>query len=301
MSSDKQGGYCAIIAFSIWGFFPIYFKSLEHISPLVILACRIIWSAVLLILLVIVFRQWRSVLGLIKNKRQLLLLSITTVLIGVNWGFYVWAVNNDFIFEASLAYYINPLINVFLGYVFLAERLRATQWFAVTLAVIGVSIETISHGQIPWIALTLSVIFGLYGLLHKQMKVDSISGLSVESLLLMPISLCYVLYLWQVEPSLPSSPASWSVQEWLLLAAAGPITVVPLLLFTMAAHRISLASLGFVQYITPTLLFLLAAFVYQQEYSPIKLFTFVFIWLGLMVMSIDAFNYRRRISMGQAT
>ena len=297
MSSDKEGSCCAIIAFSIWGLFPLYFKSLEHISPLVILSCRIIWSAVLLILLIIVLRQWRQVLDIVKDKQQLLLLFITTVLIGVNWGAYVWAINNDYIFEASLAYYINPLINVFLGYVFLTERLRATQWFAVLLAVVGVSIEAIVYGQVPWIALMLSSVFGLYGLLHKKMQVDSIAGLSIEAFLLMPLSLFYVIYLWQAEPLAVSSPANWSLKEWFLLAAAGPVTVIPLVLFTMAAHRISLASLGFVQYITPTLLFLLAAFVYQQSYSPVKLLTFVFIWCGLMIMSIDALHYHRRLRL----
>ena len=296
MSPSKQGTFCAILAFSMWGFFPLYFKSIEHISPLVILACRIIWSAVLLILIVTFLKQWQSLLALVKKKQQFFVLLTTAILIGVNWGFYVWAINNGYVFEASLAYFINPLINVFLGSVFLSEKLRSAQWFAVFLAVVGVTIETVALGQIPWIALTLSCAFGLYGLLHKQMQVDSISGLSVETFLLLPISLVYVIYLWQVEPSVASSPASWSLQDWLLLVAAGPVTVIPLLAFTMAAHRITLTALGFMQYITPTILFLLAALVYQQDYSVAKLLTFVFIWVALVIISIDAIKYRRRLS-----
>jgi len=291
MTADKQGSVYAIIAFTMWGFFPFYFKSLEHISPLVILACRIIFSVFLLVTLL---RQGGSVLRALSDKRHLFLLSLTAILIAVNWGVYVWAINNNYVFESSLAYYINPLINVFLGYVFLAERLRITQWFAVGLAFIGVSIETVALGQIPWIALVLSGAFGLYGLLHKKIQVDSIAGLSIETVLLMPIALLYLVFLWQVEPTASSTPSLWSLQDWLLLAAAGPVTVAPLLFFTMAAKRISLASLGFVQYITPTILFLLAALVYQQEYSPLKLLTFVFIWLGLIIMAIESLLYHRR-------
>ena len=294
MTADKQGSVYAIIAFTMWGFFPFYFKSLEHISPLVILACRIIFSVILLFLLVTLLRQGGSVLRALSDKRHLFLLSLTAILIAVNWGVYVWAINNNYVFESSLAYYINPLINVFLGYVFLAERLRITQWFAVGLAFIGVSIETVALGQIPWIALVLSGAFGLYGLLHKKIQVDSIAGLSIETVLLMPIALLYLVFLWQVEPTASSTPSLWSLQDWLLLAAAGPVTVAPLLFFTMAAKRISLASLGFVQYITPTILFLLAALVYQQEYSPLKLLTFVFIWLGLIIMAIESLLYHRR-------
>ena len=294
MTADKQGSVYAIIAFTMWGFFPFYFKSLEHISPLVILACRIIFSVILLFLLVTLLRQGGSVLRALSDKRHLFLLSLTAILIAANWGVYVWAINNNYVFESSLAYYINPLINVFLGYVFLAERLRITQWFAVGLAFIGVSIETVALGQIPWIALVLSGAFGLYGLLHKKIQVDSIAGLTIETVLLMPIALLYLVFIWQVEPTASSTPSLWSLQDWLLLAAAGPVTVAPLLFFTMAAKRISLASLGFVQYITPTILFLLAALVYQQEYSPLKLLTFVFIWLGLIIMAIESLLYHRR-------
>jgi len=297
MTADKKGSVYAIVAFTMWGFFPFYFKSLEHISPLVILACRIVFSVVLLSVLVILLRQWRKVVSAIRDKRHLFLLSLTAILISINWGCYVWAINNNYVFESSLAYYINPLINVIFGYVFLAERLRIAQWLAVVLAVIGVSIETFAHGQIPWIALTLSVAFGLYGLLHKKMQVDSIAGLSIETMLLMPIALLYLVFLSLAEPANLSSPGLWSLKDGLLLAAAGPVTVVPLLLFTMAAHRISLVSLGFVQYITPTILFLLAALVYEQEYSPLKLLTFVFIWLALIIMGVESLIYRRRRSV----
>lgn len=293
MSSEKQGRLFAVIAFSLWGFFPFYFTSIEHISPVVILACRVIWSAVLLCLIISLMRQWPSVISVFNNKQQCSLLFCTAVLIGLNWGFYVWAINNGYIYEASLAYFINPLLNIFLGYIFLAERLRKVQWFAVLLAVIGVTIETFTLGKIPWIALTLSIFFGLYGLLHKKMPVDSISGLSIETFLLLPISMTYVIFLWQVEPLNTSSPNNWSLRDWILLAAAGPVTVIPLLSFTIAARRITLTTLGFLQYITPTILFLLAALVYEQDFTIVKLVTFLFIWVALIIISIDAINNRR--------
>jgi len=288
MSPSQRGGLLAVAAFAFWGAFPFYFKLVTHIGPLEVLANRIVWSTVCLFFLLFILKKyWHVFVGIFLNKTQLMYLTVSTLLIATNWGVYIWSVDTNQLFEASLGYYINPLFNIFLGFVLLKEVLNRTQWFAVALAAMGVGIQIVALGKIPWIALTLAISFGLYGFIHKKMAVDVIPGLFVEVLLLLPVALVYLGWLMLSAESATVGPTSWSASDWLLLLLAGPVTIIPLLLFTAAAKRITYSALGFFQYITPTTLFLLALFFYQEPFSITTLFTFMLIWAALAVLSFD--------------
>jgi chloramphenicol-sensitive protein RarD len=288
MSESQKGSLLAIAAFSFWGAFPFYFKAISYIDPLEVLSNRVIWSFFCLLLLIIFLKYWHNLISAFNNKKYLANLFLTTLLIAINWGTYIWAITNDFIFESSLGYYINPLLNVLLGFLLLNEKLRIVQWIAVGLATIGVSIQIIGLGKIPWVALILAFSFAFYGFIHKKIKVDSISGLFIETVLLLPLALLFLAYLnFQSE-----GPALWSSQDWLLLVFAGPVTIIPLLLFTAATKRINYSTVAFFQYITPSILFLLAAFYYHEPFSFRLLITFCFIWAALILLSFDGWFHQ---------
>jgi chloramphenicol-sensitive protein RarD len=288
IAPSQRGGLLAVAAFAFWGVFPFYFKLISHLSPLEVLANRIIWSTVCLLFLLFTLKKyWHIIVGIFLNKIHLIYLTASTLLIATNWGVYIWAVDTNRLFEASLGYYINPLFNVFLGFILLKEVLSRTQCFAVALAAVGVGIQIIALGEIPWIALTLAFSFGLYGFIHKKVAVDVIPGLFVEVLLLLPIALIYLGGLWMSAESAIVGPISWTLSDWSLLMLAGPVTVIPLLLFTAAAKRLTYSALGFFQYITPTTLFLLALFFYQEPFSLTTLLTFILIWMALALLSFD--------------
>lgn len=288
MSPTKEGSLFAIAAFGFWGAFPFYFKLLTHIDPLSVLANRIIWSTLCLLAIIFLLkRYWHVLAGIFLNKKQLFYLAVSTLLIAINWGVYIWAVDSNQLFEASLGYYINPLLNVALGFVLLKETLNRNQWCAVILAAIGVGIQIITLGKVPYIALILAISFGLYGFIHKKMAVDVIPGLFVEVLLLLPLAIIYLSVLVLGSQSNSVGPLSWSLKDGLLLMLAGPVTIIPLLFFTAAAKRITYSALGFFQYITPTTLFLLALLFYREPFSLLTLVTFVFIWSALALLSFD--------------
>jgi chloramphenicol-sensitive protein RarD len=283
MTRSQQGGLLAASAFILWGLFPLYFKLISHISALEILSNRIIWAAIGLFFLLFIVKRWHDVLAIIRNPKQIMYLMISTLLIVTNWGVYIWSVNSNNIIEASLGYYINPLFNILLGYFLLKEKLRSLQWFAVCLAAIGVSIQLITFGEVPWIAFTLAISFGLYGFVHKKINVGSVPSLFIETIILLPIAIIFLSFL----ASKNTGPVLWSLNDGLLLMIAGPVTIIPLLLFTGAAKRINYSTLGFLQYISPSLLFLLALFLYDEPFSFAKLITFIFIWFALLLLTID--------------
>lgn len=288
LSPSKKGSLLAIAAFACWGAFPFYFKLVSHVGSLEVLANRIVWSALCLFFLLFSLKKyWHVLVGIFLNKAHLLYLSVSTLLIATNWGVYIWAVDNNQLFEASLGYYINPLFNVFLGFLLLKETLNRNQWFAVFLAAIGVSVQIIALGKFPIIALTLAISFGLYGFIHKKIAIDATPGLFVEVLLLLPLALIYLGWLATGVEPVVSGPLSWSGSDWLLLMFAGPVTIIPLLLFTSAAKLITYSALGFFQYITPTTLFFLALFFYKEPFSFTTLLTFAFIWSALALLSFD--------------
>ncbi len=289
MTRSQHGGVLAIAAFVIWGLFPLYFKLVSHISALEILSNRIVWAAVCLFVLLFILKRWQDVIAIISDRKKIGYLIISALLIVTNWGVYIWSVNTNNIIEASLGYYINPLVNILLGFALLKEKLRSLQWLAVLLAVVGVSIQLITFGKIPWIALLLAFSFGLYGFVHKNINVGSVPSLSIETAILLPIALVFLSFL----SSNNTGPVVWSLNDWLILMLAGPVTIIPLLLFTGAAKRLNYSTLGFLQYIAPSILFLLALFLYDESFSLSKLITFIFIWSALFLLTIDMLKDQR--------
>ncbi len=291
----RQGVLLAIGAYTMWGIAPIYFKSITDVSALEILSHRVVWSFVLLAALLHFGRRWRSVCEIITDKTKMMYLITTALLVGGNWLIFIWAVNDNHMLDASLGYYINPLLNVLLGMIFLGERLRKLQWFAVALAACGVLVQLFVFGSVPVVALALAVSFGIYGLLRKKVSVDAQTGLFIETLVMLPAAAIYLLYIAS-SPTSNMANNTWQLNT--LLIAAGVVTTMPLLCFTGAATRLKLSTLGFFQYIGPSLMFLLAVLVYGEAFSIDKAITFAFIWGALVVFSFDGLRSNRRSRRG---
>ena len=287
----RQGILLAVAAYTMWGIAPIYFKSLSEVSPFEILSHRVVWSFFLLAFLLYMSRGWRKVRDTLTSKPKMLYLVATSILVGANWLIFIWAVNSNHMLDASLGYYINPLINVLLGMFFLGERLRKLQWFAVALAAIGVIIQLIAFGSVPIVAIALAFSFGFYGLLRKQVSLEAQTGLFIETLVMLPIAATYLLF---IADSATSDFSMNPMQLNLLLVAAGVITTVPLLCFTGAATRLKLSTLGFFQYIGPSLMFLLAVLIYGEAFTSDKAITFAFIWGALVIFSFDGLRNNKK-------
>jgi len=286
----RQGIIFAFVAYFIWGIAPVYFKLLKQVPAEEILTHRVIWSFLFMLVLLSVSRSWDDVRRVLKMPQKVVLLLLSAVVIGSNWLIYIWSINNNHLLEASLGYFINPLVNVVLGMLFLRERFRNMQWLAVGLALVGVVIQVWIFGSVPIIALGLSLTFAFYGLLRKKIAVDSQTGMLFETLWLLPVAAIYLFFIADTATShLSMNP--WSLN--LLLIAAGVITTVPLLFFTAATVRLKLSTLGFFQYIAPTLMFLLAVF-YGEKVNISQLITFGFIWAGLICFIADALYHQRQ-------
>lgn len=289
--TQRQGVIFALSAYTLWGLAPIYFKLISQVPAGEILTHRVIWSFVLLLVLVLLKRQWPRVQAVLKRPRQLALLTLTSTLVGGNWLLFIWAINNGHMLDASLGYYINPLFNVVLGLLFLGERLRRLQWAAVALAALGVVVQLVAFGSLPWIALVLASTFAFYGLIRKKLALDALTGLLLETLIMLPAA---AIYLWGIADSptshLDTNPASLN----LLLIAAGLVTTVPLLCFTAAATRLKLSTLGFFQYIGPSLMFILAVTQYGEPLLIDKTVTFACIWSALVLFSLDGLRSSRK-------
>ena len=283
---QKIGGSFAVSAYTLWGIAPLYFKQLAFVPAMEILLHRIVWSFLLLAIILTVLQQWPKVQAVLRQPKLLAAMLGTALLLAGNWGLFIWAVNNGHMLDASLGYYINPLLNVLLGMLFLGERLRKLQWAAVALAAIGVLIQLLTFGSLPWIALVLAGSFALYGLFRKKLAVDAISGLFVESLLLLPLALWYW---WSVADSGAANLMANSLSLNLTLMAAGIITTIPLLCFIAAARRLQLSTMGFFQYIGPSFMFVFGVFLYQEPLASERLLTFGLIWTALLVYSLDTF------------
>ena len=289
----------ALGCFGLWGAFPIYFKLLGHVPALEVLAHRVLWSAVLLLGLILAQGQWSALLAEFRNRRRRHFYLVTALLISGNWLLYIWAVQHGRILEASLGYYINPLVNVLLGVLVLHERLNPRQWAAIALAVGGVLVLVICHGVLPWISLTLALSFGSYGLLRKKAGHAATLGLCMETVLLTPVALLFLAILAALGAG---ALGAVDGRTDLLLLAAGPVTVVPLLLFLQATRLLRLSTVGLVQYLTPTLQFLLAVALYREPFTRIHLAAFGCIWLALALYSADAwFIYRPRPAWATAS
>ncbi|WP_087023222.1 EamA family transporter RarD [Thaumasiovibrio subtropicus] len=286
----RRGVVLAISAYTMWGIAPIYFKAIAHVDAAEILSHRVIWSFVLLGLLLTVMKAWPQVMQILRNPAQMKFLVASALLVGGNWLLFIWSVANNYMLEASLGYFINPILNVILGMVFLNERLRALQWAAVGLSFIGVAIQVATFGSLPWISLVLASSFGCYGLLRKKVSVGAHEGLFIETAVMLPLALGYLMMATSSTANLLANPLSLN----LLLMAAGVVTTLPLLCFTGAATKLNLSTLGFFQYIGPSLMFILAVTLYDERLEPENVSTFGFIWLALALFTFDAVKHTRR-------
>ena len=273
-------------AFLIWGLSPLYWKLLSVIPSSEIVLHRIVWSFIFLALLIFLQRRWREFFSSLTDKRVFIRLALSTLCVAINWFCYIWAVSHNYVLQASLGYYINPLVSVFLGMIFLRERLRRLQALAVFLAAIGVTYLTLHVGQIPWISLALAFSFGFYGLIRKTTPVGSIVGLAIETLILSLPALAYLLHL---EHTGQGSFLHVRTSLDFLLMGTAIITALPLLFFAMGARRLHLRTVGFLQYIAPSCMFLLAVFVFQEPIVRAQIFTFIFIWFALALYSADSY------------
>lgn len=291
MAIDRQGVWFALAAYGLWGVAPVYFKQLDFAEPLEVVAHRVIWSVVLLGLVIWLRGQWAIVRAL--TPRQLGGLVLSGVLISANWLLFIWAVFSGRMVDASLGYFINPLLNVLLGVLFFRERLRPAQTLALGLAAFGVANEIVAVGVVPWVGLMLAMSFGLYGLVRKQIGVGSSVGLGLETTLMLPLAIGYLLFTalrgdGALARGLPA--------ELFWLGLAGPVTVVPLVCFAAAAMRLPLSVLGFFQYLAPSGIFLLAVFVYGEPFRSSQLVTFGCIWLALLIFSSEALYHQQRLA-----
>jgi chloramphenicol-sensitive protein RarD len=274
----------------IWGFFPIYWKFLEHVPSLEILAHRMVWSLGFVAILLALRGRWAWLRETVRKPRLLGIYSVAAALLALNWGVYIWAVNAGVIVETSLGYFINPLINVVFGALFLGERPRPVQWGAIGLAAAGVAYLTWAYGQLPWIALVLAVSFATYGLLKKKASLGAVEGLSVETAVLFFPALAYLLYL---EGSGVGSFGHSDAATPGLLAFTGIATALPLVFFAAAIRRLTLTAIGILQYLAPTTQFLIGVFLYDEPFSIDRLIGFVFIWVALIVFTADTVRHRR--------
>lgn len=293
-STLRRGIISAVSAYVMWGLAPLYFKLIDHISFDEILVHRIVWSTILLLLIVVLSNRWRIFIRAICQAKIVGRLTITAAFLVANWSMYIWAVNHDQILDASLGYYINPLFNVALGVIFLGERLRPWQIIAVALALVGIIVQVVMIGSLPIISLALAASFGIYGLLRKQLPIDSFVGLLIESLVMLPIALIYWLFFLETTTS-NMFMNSWSLNT--ILICAGIVTTAPLLCFTTAAKSLTLTALGFFQYIGPSIMFLLATFYYQEPLYFAKLITFACIWTALAIFSVDSIKARKQLKI----
>ena len=292
--SLRAGVLYGVAAFATWGLGPIYFKAVATVPPLEILAHRIVWSVALLALLVLFSRRWHEVRIALRTPATRNILLITTILVSGNWFTFIWAITDNHVLQASLGYYINPLVSVVLGMVFLKERLSRLGLVSILLAAIGVAFQIIQGNEVPGIALILAFSFGLYGLLRKVVAVDAMVGLTVETALLGPAALMYLFWIGKTGAG-HFGTVSWHLT--ILLSCAGVITTLPLLWFTASARRLPLATVGFLQYLTPSFHFMLAVLVYDEAFRYYHAVTFGCIWIALAVYSYDMIRRNKKTSV----
>lgn len=290
-SQEALGTIYALLAYTFWGLVPIYFKLLEDVSPFEILAHRILWSVLFLFLLIILSNQYQYFLFILKDKKKLKILFISSLLISLNWLVFIWAITNNNITEASLGYFINPLVSIALGKLFFNEKISRLQALAIFIAFLAIVYQVYALGSLPIVSLILALCFALYGLARKKAHVAAATGLLIETILISPFALIYFIYLVYIGSNafvFPPNGTSW------ILVLAGLITIVPLLWFNGAVTRISMAKLGFLQYIAPCIAFILAIFIYDEPFNTDKFVTFLLIWIALVIFSADSFRNRKQ-------
>jgi chloramphenicol-sensitive protein RarD len=281
----------ALSAYLIWGLFPLYFRQLADVPALEVVMHRTVWSLLFVMLVLLYLKRWAWLGKVVRQPKVLGAFALSALLLSSNWLLYVWAVQNQHVLDASLGYFILPLVNVTFAYVFLGERLRRGQWMAVGMAALGVLWLTYQAGHLPWVAIVLALTFGFYGLLRKVAVLGALEGLTLETIVLTPIAVAYMAYgVWHGDSVLlhgPTSTVAW-------LAFGGPLTAVPLLLFAAGARRIPMTTLGILQFVSPSILFVLSVLVFKEPMELPRLIGFALIWSALVVYSLEGlFNSQR--------
>ncbi|MGH3346288.1 MAG: EamA family transporter RarD [Nocardioides sp.] len=291
MSEERRGFGYGVAAYGLWGIFPLYWPLLEPAGAIEILAHRILWSLVTVLLVVLLLRRAARVRAVFADPRARLILLGAAAVISVNWFGYIWGVNNDRVVETSLGYFINPLVTVLMGVVVLGERLRRLQWYALGLAAVAVVVLTVDYGRPPWIALLLAFSFATYGLAKKKANVDAVESLTVETIYIAPVAAAYVAWLaWQGSSSFGAEGAGHTA----LFTTTGIVTVIPLLCFGAAAIRVSMVTIGLLQYIAPIAQFALGVLWFHEPMPASRWIGFVLVWIALVVFTYEAATHRRR-------
>lgn len=290
-NTTLPGLFAGVGAFLLWGFLPLYWKALAILPAPMILCHRIIWSCAFMLLILSLSRRWAEVGSIFRSQKSVWLLCLSGTLLSLNWLTYIWGVNAGFVLEASMGYYINPLVNVLLGFVFFRDRLRMLQVVSILLATAGVGYLILNYGQIPWIALTLAFSFGFYGLIRKKVKVEPMPGLLLEMMILSLPAMAALTIIESNHAPLPKQTLIWIAG---LLLGSGVITALPLLLFTFCARRLRLIEVGILQYLAPTCMFFLGVFVFQEPFSGPKLIAFLFIWAGVIFYVLEAVFFLKK-------
>lgn len=289
VTTTPKGLLTVLSAFLIWGCFPLYFKELIEYDAIEIIVHRVVWTFVILLGITIITRRFRWIDQIKKQPKWLFLTFLASVLIATNWLVYVWAVTHDQVLEASLGYFIHPLVGVLFSMLIFKEKLRLMQKLAVLLAAAAVGIQIVWMGGLPWVSMLLPLSWGLYGVIQRQTPFDALDGLFLETALLVPISLIWL----QFSHVASSSMAFWVSSEIWLLMLAGPVTLVPLLLYNISTKLVQFNTLSFLNYLTPSLIFLLAIFYYHEPFDTKRLLVFVLIWVGLLMFSADMFKHKK--------
>ncbi|MEQ1825631.1 MAG: EamA family transporter RarD [Pirellula sp.] len=281
----------AVLAYILWGIFPLYWKLLPSVNAYEIICHRIVWSLLTLIICVHLTKQWPHIRALTLQTKRLKLCILAAVFISMNWFIFIWAVQHGYLVETSLGYFINPMLNVLLGVLFFREQLHRLQWLAISIAVVGVAIMTLQTGEFPWIAVSLALSFSFYSVVKKLTTLPAIAGLGMETAILAPISVVSLIIFSrasiEVEPK--------SVSTWILLILGGPITTLPLVLFAAAAKQVPMVAMGMLQYISPSIQFVLGVVLFQEEVTSGRVVGFAMVWLALAVFSAYAIVSARRI------
>lgn len=285
----RKGLLYGISAYGLWGLFPLFFKQLQHVGSLEVVLHRMVWSLAFVLLVLAALRRWTWLREALCSPRLLATFAVSSLLLAANWLTYIWAVNNGHVLDASLGYFILPLVNVALGFVFLHERPRPGQWLAFGIAAAGVLWLALLTGHVPWIALGLALSFGFYGLIRKLAPLGALEGMSLETMLLAPLAA--VALLWGHQSG--SMPAH-DTHTWLLFLLCGPVTAIPLLLFSAGARRVPLSTMGILQYLTPTILLFLGTLLYGEPFAGPRLAGFALIWTALLLYSVDGWRHRAR-------
>lgn len=288
---NKTGIWYAASAFILWGILPLYWHLMDKVPALQILSHRIFWSFLFVALLLTVRKQWSQVKQVFHSWKVVLAILGCSIFITANWFIYIWAVNNGHVIETSLGYYINPLISIAFGTIFLREKLDKWQWVALLCAVVGVAIQSIEFGQVPWISLSLSITFALYGLSKKLLQVEAIISLAVETMMVTPFALGYLLYM---EGTGLSSIQELSVYNLIFLIFSGVVTALPLLWFAQGAKRVSLSTIGFLQYLAPTISLILGVFIFHESFTKNNLISFGFIWIAIGIYTLSRMNLSQK-------